>query len=281
MKRFLSLDKKFYVENKNHYSDDELMDLIKSKPYTYLSIGFIDTIKNPSKNFILKFFNEFYKINDSRLFILLFSRLISYYDIDNIKNFMFIFNLIKKFLYDDVRINPRYFCPSTIPHKIVNSKPFKDSKIVKKIDDLFRDVLVNNDGFENPQSYSWLPDDMKTEKTWAAFIKKNIRSITYNEYPSIDLQLYAVKQNINAIFYIGNPDPEVAFYCIISNPELLKIKDVIDEYFQRLPWNYFRDLPLEVQKMLVEYDIRFKLLIYNLHPDLKDELDNIKKVGLF
>jgi hypothetical protein len=33
--------------------------------------------------------------------------------------------------------------------------------------------------------------------------------------------------------------------------------------------------------MLVEYDIRFKLLIYNLHPDLKDELDNIKKVGLF
>jgi hypothetical protein len=65
---------------------------------------------------------------------------------------------------------------------------------------------------------------------------------------------------------------------VVNNLELLKVKEVD---FQKLPENYFQDLPLEVQEMLVEYDSLFVLLIPNLHSSIKNNLSNLKNTGMF
>ena len=115
-------------------------------------------------------------------------------------------------------------------------------------------------------------------------IKQNFEAIRCIRRPTKEIQLYAVKENINSIFYIKDPDHEVAFYCIISNPELLKITKSTRKYdpcCKKLQVDYFQNLPLKVQKMLVEYDVYFTLAIPNLHPDLKTELTNVRNMGLF
>ena len=111
-------------------------------------------------------------------------------------------------------------------------------------------------------------------------VKENGLSIEYIRNPSLQIQLEAVKQNIKSIFYIKNPDKETAFYCITSNPDLLKIKEKQVPH-QKLPENYFQNLPLNIQKMLIETNPLFRTLISNLHPSLKDSLYNLKNIGLF
>jgi hypothetical protein len=111
-------------------------------------------------------------------------------------------------------------------------------------------------------------------------VKKYWKLIYYNNKPSKLVQLEAVKQDINAIFYIEDPDPEAVFYCITSSPDLLKIKEKQDKSYQKLPENYFKNLQLEVQKMLVEYNPLFRALIDNLHPDLKKSLTRVRNTGL-
>ncbi len=112
-------------------------------------------------------------------------------------------------------------------------------------------------------------------------IRANSKSIRHIDNPSVDIQLGAVRQNIDAIFYIKNPNKRTAYHCIISDPDLLKINDIIDEKHQKLPGNYFQDLPLDVQEMLLETSPCYKILIRNLHPSLKNSIYNLKKVGLF
>ena len=119
-----------------------------------------------------------------------------------------------------------------------------------------------------------------SEKLQLADVKQKGSCILYVNNPTENVQYEAVKQNINNIFFISNPDLGVVFYCIKCEPELLKIKGKIHSH-QKISYNYFQDLSLEVQKMLVEYKIMFTLLIPNLHPSLKTELTNIRDIGLF
>jgi hypothetical protein len=111
-------------------------------------------------------------------------------------------------------------------------------------------------------------------------VKRNHLLIQFIKNPSLEIQLESVKQDIKSIFYIKKPDKEVAFYCIKCDPDLLKIKKEQVDY-QKLSKNYFQHLPLEVQKMLVEYDVTFTLIIPNLHPSLKTELTNVRNMGVF
>ena len=94
------------------------------------------------------------------------------------------------------------------------------------------------------------------------------------------VQFEAVKQNIDNIFLIKNPDPEVVFYCITQKSELLKIKKKQVPH-QKLKSNYFQKLPLNIQKMLIKTNPLFSTLIPNLHDSLKDSLYNLKNIGLF
>jgi hypothetical protein len=119
-----------------------------------------------------------------------------------------------------------------------------------------------------------------SEKIKLESVRQNGFSIKFIEKPCLQVQLEDVKQNINSIFYIEKPKKEVVFYCITVDPELLKVKKTQVDY-QKLPENYFQNLSLKIQKMLVEYNVIFTMLINNLHQSLKNKLTNIRKVGLF
>jgi len=255
--------------------DDETIDLIKSDINKYLSIDFIESIKNPSKNFILKFFNEFYKTLSPSKFMICFSILIGNFDTNNDNNFKFVLNLIKEYFFsnEDVFDNAVYnFCPTGILRDIVNSKPF-NKEIENELQEFLFDLIIRVKG-DNSYCYNFLPDVLKKEKFWHHFIKKEYWAITYIKDPSISLQNEAVKQNLEAIFYIENPDPEIVHYCITNNPSLLKIKEnpiarkgfaFLGKY--KLPDDYFQNLSLEIQEKIIKTHPELAALIPNVNPD--------------
>ena len=129
----------------------------------------------------------------------------------------------------------------------------------------------------------FIPEDYPSEKVQFAAVKQEGAYISYINNPTKYVQHEAVRQNIDNIFYIKNPDPNVVFYCMASDPELLKNEKERREkipFYKDLPENYFQHLSLEVQKMLVKYDVAFTLIIPNLHPKLKTKLTNVRNIGL-
>lgn len=118
------------------------------------------------------------------------------------------------------------------------------------------------------------------EQVQLSAVKIGGHNIAFINNPSKLTQLESVKQDINNIFYIKNPYPEVDFYCITKNPDLLKTEEKFMVKGQRLPFDYFKNLSLETQSMLVKYNKIFTILIPNLHPNLKNSLHNLKNMGL-
>lgn len=85
-------------------------------------------------------------------------------------------------------------------------------------------------------------------------------------------QQLMIDQNPKFIrFFYQEPDPDITVEVIRRNPELLKAKHN----------PYFRNLPYEIQKKLVEFDDNFVLLIQNLDQRLNNELNIVRdRTGL-
>ena len=131
-------------------------------------------------------------------------------------------------------------------------------KIVKMNPWLLRNI-VEKIGEEN------VPEMIKL-----ASVRKDSYVINCLKNPSKQVQLEVVIDNVINILSIKNPDDEVAFYCIISHPELLRrrFKNM------KIPHGYFQNLPIRVQEMLIEFDPVFLMLIENLNPSLKSKFSN-------